>query len=340
MLRDSLDNRKRCYRLIANAEYVDILRIRDNLFYSLQQYFRKRNYREVHIPVLTRSISSPGALNGKIPSDVDPFCVDYFGREMFLSQSSQLYLEALIKIFPKVFTIMPSFRNEKSDHRHLNEFWHVEIEQADTVLKEILRVQENLFCFLVTAMLNSCEDEIVRLAGKTRLSELIKIKKPFPRITYKNALIALRNEFGMVISLEQSTTDLGHFSSLHERKITQLHSGQPVFVTHYPTREVAFYHKVKPDEPDVVLNADLLAPDYGEVIGSGQRINTRSELEEKIKFFELNKCDYVWYIQLRRNDNPNSGFGMGIERFITWLCGLKHIQHAIAFPRLDNTYLP
>ena len=145
----------------------------------------------------------------------------------------------------------------------------------------------------------------------------------------------------MPVSLEQSNTDLGHFSSLHEIALTKLYGGQPLFVTHYPTQEVAFYHAVKSGEEDVVLNADLLAPGYGEIIGSGERIIDPQALVNKIERFEMQRSDYEWYIDLKMGQlYPNAGFGMGIERFITWLLKLDSVDGAIAYPRIKETYVP
>lgn len=334
------NNKRRHLEVWKCKKYKSVLTLRNKLYEYLHEYFRSNGYIEVHIPVLTRSISSPGALNGRIPSDVDPFRVDYFGREMFLSQSSQLYLEALIKIFPKVFTNMPSFRNEASDFRHLNEFWHIEIEQVDTDLEGIMVVQEDMFYYIVRKMLAKYESDILVLSGKDRIEELQKISKPFVRITYKEALGLLKKR-GIDVQFDNSSTDLGHLTAENELEITKAFDGQPVFVTHYPTQEVAFYHKMKPDEKDVVLNADFLAPGYGEVIGSGERISEVAELIEKVERFEMNLEDYQWYVDLREEKmNSSSGFGMGIERFLSWMLKLPDIQHAIAFPRLDSTYLP
>ena len=255
------------------------------------------------------------------------FTVDYFGRrDVYLTQSSQFYLEALIYSLEKVYTIAPSFRAEKSrTRRHLTEFWHAEAEEAWTHLNDILHVEEELISYIVNRVLEERVDELKVL--KRDISRLENIRAPFYRLTYDEALEILHDK-GFYLKWGE---DLG---ADEERALT-MEFDKPVFIIGFPEQCKAFYHKNDPKRPEITLSADLLAPEgYGEIIGGGERIEKADELIEKIRRFGLDPKDYEWYIDLRRYGSvPHSGFGLGVDRLVMWICGLSHIREAVPFPR-------
>jgi asparaginyl-tRNA synthetase len=323
---------------VKEERYKDITKFRSEVLRGIRKYFDSFGYTEVTIPIFTRSISSPGALNKMIPSDVNPFKVDYFGNEIFLSQSSQFYLEALMYGLDKVYTIMPSFRNEKSDVRHLTEFWHAEVEAQDTDFEGIMKLQEDFVCNLCEHVSENCGAIIDRFDPN---SNVYRVKKPFKRIRYDEA-VKILEERGFEIDFSSDISDLGHFGRKEEIELVKGETS-PIFVTHYPTNEVAFYHKMDPDDISRTLNADLLAPSYGEIAGSGERITSTEELIRKMDMFKINKDDYNWYLDMRKyNDpsTPHAGFGLGVDRFTQWALGLDDISDSVVFPRVDYKIFP
>ncbi|RLF19181.1 MAG: asparagine--tRNA ligase, partial [Thermoprotei archaeon] len=285
-----------------------VLKVRDTVFKSIHEFFRSKGYYEVQCPMFITAAVEGGATL---------FTVDYFGRrDVYLTQSSQFYLEALIYSLEKVYTIAPSFRAEKSrTRRHLTEFWHAEAEEAWTHLNDILHVEEELISYIVNRVLEERVDELKVL--KRDISRLENIRAPFYRLTYDEALEILHDK-GFYLKWGE---DLG---ADEERALT-MEFDKPVFIIGFPEQCKAFYHKNDPKRPEITLSADLLAPEgYGEIIGGGERIEKADELIEKIRRFGLDPKDYEWYIDLRRYGSvPHSGFGLGVDRLVMWICGLS-----------------
>jgi asparaginyl-tRNA synthetase len=239
----------------------------------------------------------------------------------------------MIFTLEKIFCIAPSFRAEKSrTKRHLTEFWHAECEQAWSSNEEIMKVEEELIYFLIKKVIEERRKELEFL--KRDISFLEKIKIPFPRITYKEA-VDIANKNGLKLTYK---SDFG----ADEEKVISNQFLTPFFVHHYPKELKAFYHRPDPNDPEYILCNDLLAPEgYGEIIGGGERIWEKELLLQRIKEQGLNPKDYEWYIDLRRYGSvPHSGFGLGIDRFVTWICKLPHIMDSIPFPRTINRFYP
>jgi len=301
-----------------------ILKIRHEVFRCIHEFFTERSFVEVQAPMFITVAVEGGATL---------FTVDYFGRkDIYLTQSAQFYLEALIYSLERVYTIAPSFRAEKSrTRRHLTEFWHAEAEVAWYRLNDVLKLEEDLISYIVDKVLERRMDELKLL--KRRIEALENVKAPFYRLSYDEAIEMLQGK-GFEIEWGE---DLG---ADEERALT-LEFDKPVFLYGYPEQAKAFYHKNDPSRPEVTLSADLLAPEgYGEIIGGGERIENYDELIDKIRRFGLNPDDYGWYIDLRRYGSvPHAGFGLGVDRLVMWICGLDHIIDAIPFPRtIRRTY--
>jgi len=301
-----------------------IMLIRAFVFKALRQFFEEDGWVEVHMPIIITAAVEGGATL---------FELKYFDKKAYLTQSSQFYLEAMIQSLGKVYTIEPSFRAEKSrTRRHLTEYWHAEAEAPWMDLDEIIKVQERMISYVVQETLTNYEPLLKDLGAN--LDMLHNIKPPFERITYADAIKRL-NDAGVNI---QWGEDLG----ADEEHVLTKDLTKPIFVTHYPKKAKAFYHMPDPKNPEVVLNADLLAPGgYGEIIGGGQRIHDKDLLLQRIHEENLNPSDYSWYIDLRKYGTvPHSGFGLGVERFIQWMLGLEHIRYAIPFPRTPTRLYP
>lgn len=301
-----------------------ILRIRAEIIKACRDFMDENGFVLVDSPILT-----PSACEGTSTL----FETDYFGRKAYLSQSGQLYVEAAIAALGKVYCFGPTFRAEKSKtRRHLTEFWMIEPEMAFVEFEDNLKIQEEMVTYIVKRVLERRKRELETL--KRDLEPLKKVEKPFERITYTKAIEILK-EKGFEI---EWGADLG---APHERALSLMFE-KPVFVTHYPAKVKAFYMQPDPNNPDVVLCADLLAPEgYGEIIGGSQRIHDLKLLEKRIEEFKLPKKNYEWYLDLRRYGSvPHSGFGLGIERVVMWICKLKHIREAIPFPRTINRIYP
>ncbi|WNQ09243.1 asparagine--tRNA ligase [Paenibacillus aurantius] len=295
-----------------------ILVIRAEIIRAVQQYFDEKGFQLVDPPILTPS-SCEGTTN--------LFHTKYFDEDAFLTQSGQLYMEAAAMALGRVYSFGPTFRAEKSKtRRHLIEFWMIEPEMAFTDHEESLTVQEEFVSHIVQSVLRNCRQELETLGRD--ISKLEQIQAPFPRITYDEAIDFL-HEKGFDLPWGED------FGAPHETAIAESYN-KPVFITHYPTSIKAFYMKPDPNRPEVVLCADMIAPEgYGEIIGGSQRIDDPELMEERFKEHELSKEAYQWYLDLRRYGSvPHSGFGLGLERTVAWICGLEHVRETIPFPRL------
>nr|NIM46300.1 asparagine--tRNA ligase [Nitrososphaeria archaeon] len=249
------------------------------------------------------------------------------------SQSWQLYAEAAIASLGKIYTIAPSFRAEKSrTRRHLTEYWHLEAEAPWCDLDCIMKAQEELLAHVFSTLREEAAKELEALGRSPE--ELTGMEPPFQKVPY-DEVVDILNKKG---SQFRWGDDLGW---MEEKQLTE-EFDKPFFVTHFPAGVKAFYHKPDPKRSEVTLSADLLAPEgYGEITGGGQRIDDLDELLRRIREENLNPKDYEWYIDLRRYGSvPHSGFGLGVERTVAWICKLEHIRDAIAFPRLINRVYP
>jgi len=294
-----------------------VLRIRHTVFDAIRQYFNERGYYEVQAPMFITAAVEGGATL---------FKVDYFGSTVYLTQSSQFYLEALIYSLEKVYTIAPSFRAEKSrTRRHLTEFWHAEAEVAWIGFEELVKIIEELVAHTVRRVLEERKEELEIL--RRDVERLKSVEPPFYRIDYGKAIEVLRSK-GVDIRWGD---DIG----ADEERVLTSEFDKPIFLYGFPEHLKAFYHKNDPSNPEVTLSVDLLAPEgYGEIVGGGVRIDDEKELVDKILRFGLDPRDYEWYIDLRRYGSvPHAGFGLGIDRLVMWISGLDHIRDAVPFPR-------
>lgn len=316
------------------------IKIWDEIFNASVVFMKQNRAYLFDLPITTRMISSPGALTGTILSDVRPFKIDFFGRKTFLTQSSQLYLEFAIcnQKIDKVFCWEKSFRMERADYRHLPEFTHIEFEGNIDFYKN-LEFQEKFLKFLIAHILNKCGSELLVFLKKNDISVLRKIlRTKFKHITFFNAFKLLYEQTG---DAKYRKVTLKNFNAYDEILLTQF-IGAPVFVTNYIEDEVAFYHASDARDGRFVLNADLLFPGYGELIGSGERVHTKKEIKRKAQHFKLNMQDYKSYINSRSQNNSriHSGWGMGIERLIHSILKLPFIWETKPFPRVDGQSYP
>jgi asparaginyl-tRNA synthetase len=295
-----------------------ILQIRTELIKAIRDFFDGRGFRLLDTPILT-----PSACEGTTTL----FETDYFDQKAFLTQSGQLYNEATAMAFGKVYCFGPTFRAEKSKTRkHLIEFWMVEPEVAFATLEDITELGEDLVVYLIERILEKNKKELEVLERDTK--PLARLKKPFPRLTYDEAQKMLKKK--------GSKMEWGDdFGAPEETLLSEIFD-LPVCITHFPAKIKAFYMQPDPKRPDLVLGVDMMASEgYGEIIGGGQRIHNLDLLEKKIKEFKLPRKDYEWYLDLRKYGSvPHSGFGLGIERMLAWICKIKHIRETIPFPRL------
>lgn len=302
-----------------------VMKVRNEIIRSTYEFFNEEGFTKVDPPILTGSSPEGGS---------ELFHTKYFEEDAYLSQSGQLHLEAAAMALGKVFSFGPTFRAEKSKtRRHLIEFWMIEPEMAFYDHEDSLKVQENYVAYIVQSVLKNCQVEI-KVLGRD-VSRLEKIQAPFPRITYDDALKLLH---------EKGFTDVqwgDDFGAPHETAIAENYD-KPVFITHYPTELKAFYMQPAPDRPEVVLCADLIAPEgYGEIIGGSERIHDYNLLKQRYEQHDLPMETYKWYLELRQYGSvPHSGFGLGLERTVAWICGVEHVRETIPFPRLLNRLYP
>lgn len=310
---------------LRSRETTAYLKIRSTVFNAFREYLNGQGYYETQGPMFVSGACEGGATLFKVP---------YFEKTVLnLTQSSQMYLEAVMTSLEKVYTIAPSFRAEESrTRRHLTEFWHAEGETAWFHNEDMMKEEEKMIEFMCQAVLEKNKKELELL--KRDMTKLEKIKAPFPRITYENAL-EIGNKNGLNLSWG---ADFGY----EEEKAITKDFDKPLFITHYPRETKAFYHRPDPSNPKVVLNHDLLAPEgYGEIIGGGERIYELDVLLQRMKENNMNEADYGWYVDLRKYGTvPHSGFGMGLDRTVAWLAGAEHIKHVVPFPRMMRRYYP
>jgi asparaginyl-tRNA synthetase len=311
---------------VRSARQHAILRVRSEVEAACRDFFHERGFILFDSPILTPT-SCEGTTN--------LFEIDYFGeRKAYLTQSGQLYAEAGALAFGKVYCFGPTFRAEKSKtRRHLTEFWMVEPEVAYFTLDEDMQLAEDFVSYILTRVLQRRRDDLITLERDLGKLERAAIK-PYPRITYDEALERLKTKgfevkWGDDLGGDEETALSGDFET-------------PVMVHRYPTQCKAFYMKRDPARPEVALCVDMLAPEgYGEIIGGGQREDDYEQLKQRIIQHELPLEPFNWYLDLRRYGTvPHAGFGMGIERMTAWCCGIHHIREAIPFPRMMERLEP
>ena len=302
-----------------------ILRVRAEVIRAMTDYLDDHGYLRVDAPILT-----PAAVEGTTTL----FATEYFDLgTAYLTQSGQLYNEAAAMAFGRVYCFGPTFRAEKSKtRRHLIEFWMLEPEAAFLDLNGYMTLAEGFVAYVVGRVLERCRAELRTV--ERDVAPLERVQAPFPRISYDDALRVLAEQ-GKPVTWGD---DLGG----DEETVVSNSFDRPVFVHRYPTQCKAFYMQPDPQRPEVVLGADLLAPEgYGEIIGGGQRIDDLDLLRRRLADHRLPEEVYRWYLDLRRYGSvPHSGFGIGIERTVAWICGIDHIRETIPFPRLLNRLYP
>jgi asparaginyl-tRNA synthetase len=309
---------------VRSPRQAAVLRIRARIIRAVRNFLDDAGFIVADPPILT-----PAAAEGTTTL----FGIDYFGEPAYLSQSGQLYMEALAMALGRVYSFGPTFRAEKSKtRRHLTEFWMIEPEMAFCEFDENLQWQENLVSHVVNEVLTHHAADLAALERDT--AALSRVKAPFPRIHYDDAITQL-HEKGFDITWGE---DLG---APHETALAEMYD-RPVFLTHFPKDIKAFYMQPDPQRPDLVLAADLLAPEgYGEIVGGSQRIHDLDLLLERLAHYNMDPADYAWYVDLRRYGSvPHSGFGMGLERVVAWICGLEHVRETIPFARTLNRVWP
>lgn len=302
-----------------------VMKIRNEIIRATYAFFHENGFTKVDPPILTGSAPE---------GTTELFHTKYFDEDAFLSQSGQLYMEAAAMALGKVFSFGPTFRAEKSKtKRHLIEFWMIEPEMAFYRFEDSLALQEQYVCSIVQSVLDNCSLELKRLDRDT--SKLEKVKAQLPRITYDEAIKLLH---------EKGFDDIewgDDFGAPHESAIAE-HYELPVFITHYPTKIKPFYMQPEKDRPEVVLCADMIAPEgYGEIIGGSERIHDYDLLKKRMEEHNLPLDAYQWYLDLAKYGSvPHSGFGLGLERTVAWIAGVEHVRETIPFPRLLNRLYP
>ena len=302
-----------------------VMKIRDEVIRATYEFFHMNGFVKVDPPILTGS--SPEGTS-------ELFKTKYFDEDAFLSQSGQLYMEAAAMALGKVFSFGPTFRAEKSKtRRHLIEFWMIEPEMAFVEFEESLVIQEQFVTHVIQSVLQNCPIELERL--ERDVSKLEKIQAPFPRISYDDAIKFLNDNGFDDIKWGED------FGAPHETAIAESYD-MPVFITHYPIGIKPFYMQPHPERDDVVLCADMIAPEgYGEIIGGSERVHDYELMKQRIKEHNLDESAYEWYLDLSKYGAvPHSGFGLGLERTVAWISGVEHVRETIPFPRLLNRLYP
>lgn len=317
-----MDNR---HLWLRSSRQHAITRIRAEIIRAIREYFDTNGFTLVDAPIFT-----PNACEGT----TNLFETDYFDDKAYLTQSGQLYMEAGAAAFGKAYCFGPTFRAEKSKtRRHLTEFWMVEPEVAFLDLAGDMDLAEDFVCHIVQSVLKNRRRELEIL--ERDISKLEAVQKPFPRITYDEAIQILKDA-------GNTDTPWGEDFGGDEETIISEKFDRPVLIHRYPSQIKAFYMKHDPENPKLALNVDMIAPEgYGEIIGGGQREDDLDLLLGRIKEHGLPEEAFNWYLDLRKYGSfPHAGFGLGIERTVSWICGLHHVRETIPFPRLMERLSP
>lgn len=309
---------------VRSPRMASIFKVRSSVFGAIHDYFRKRGFYEVQPPIITPAGSEGGSTL---------FELDYFGRKLHLAQSWQLYAEALVLSLEKIYTIAPSFRAEKSrTTRHLTEYWHAEMEVAWEGMETVLKHGEELISHVCRTVAEEHSKELKEL---DRDVDFIRgIKPPFPRITYDEALKRLADA-GVEVEWGKD------IRTLEEKALAEMYD-KPIVITHYPKETQAFYKRTDPEDPDLVLAFDFIAPEIGgELIGGSEREADLETLKANLVRQGEDLEAYGWYLDTRRYGSvQHSGFGMGVDRLVQWICKLNHVRDAVPFPRTPARYYP
>ncbi len=313
---------------LRSQKMTAILKVRSTVFGAIHEFFRRNGFYEYHSPIFQAVQCEGGS---------DLFSVDYFDKkkEVFLSQSWQLYAEPAIFSIEKIYTIAPSFRAEPSKtSRHLTEYWHAEMELAWCTFKDIQNYGEKLIKHVVKRVLVRNKPELAVLERDLSKLEPL-LKKKFVRITYTQALKILKEQCNLEVEWGKD------LRTIEEDKLTSLYD-VPVICTHYPKKVKAFYMMEDPRNHEVVQGCDFLAPEgHGEIIGGSQREHDLEKIKERLRAQGEDPAKYEFYLDTRRYGSvPHGGFGLGVERLIKWICGLENIKDAIPFPRTMERYKP
>ena len=315
---------------VRSQRQAAILRVRAEIIKAARDFFDERGFTLTDPPIIT-----PAACEGTSTL----FPVDYFDEQAFLTQSGQLYVEATAMALGKVYSFGPTFRAEKSKtRRHLTEFWMVEPEVAYAELDDVMELAEGLITFIVKRCLEKRRVDLQTIGRD--LSKLEKIEAPFPRISYDDAVKNLQD--GHAKGALESRFEWGGDLGSPDETYLSAQFDKPVMVHRYPAKVKAFYMEPDPQRPELALCVDVLAPEgYGEVIGGSQRIHSYDLLKKRIEEHQLPIDAFRWYLDLRRYGSvPHSGFGMGIERAVAWICGLDHVRETIPFARTLHRIYP
>ncbi|MBZ0284617.1 MAG: asparagine--tRNA ligase [Anaerolineae bacterium] len=327
-----MDNR---HLWVRSSRQWAILRIRATIISAMRNWLDDNGYLLVDTPIITPSAGE---------DTTSLFGLDYFGENAFLAQTGQLYNEANMAAFGKVYCFGPTFRAEKSKtRRHLMEFWMLEPEIAYFNLEDLMDMEQQFVSHVIQTVLEKHKEELKILERDT--SKLESVLPPFPRISYDDAVERLNKLADATEDPEQKALlrmDWGtDFGSPHETAIADMFD-KPVFVYHFPSIFKAFYMQPVEGRPEVCRSVDLLAPEgYGEITGGSERIYDSTLIEERVRKLGLGREAYAWYLDLRRFGSvPHAGFGIGLERTVAWICGLPHIRETIPYARMLNRKYP
>ncbi len=309
---------------------LEVLKIRNTIYCAIDVFFKSRFYYEVVPPMLTSFSCENACVGGS-----DLISVNYYGQTAFLSQSGQMYLEALAMQLGKVYCIAPAFRAESTSVvTHLSEFWMCEAELLDVKLEDLIRIAEDLLITIIRFVLNNNYFELKSLGVNTgRLDKIVKYG--VSRITYNEAITILNNK-NVTISWGEDIT------FRHEEILSEYFNDIPYIITLYPKELSSFYKKICTENQTVTLSFDLFAPNgYGEIIGGSIREDNKQIISNSIKKLGIDVKPYEWYLnEVSSSGKIHGGFGMGIERLISWICGLQSIQDAIPYPRMEGKVWP
>ena len=309
---------------LRSAKQHAVLRIRNEIEQSCRDFFYERDFVLIDSPILTANAAEGTSTL---------FETDYFGEKAYLSQSGQLYLEPAAAAFGRVYCFGPTFRAEKSKtRRHLTEFWMVEPEVAFLEFEGLQELAEEFIEYIVDRALERCKEELKTL--ERDVSKLENVRRPFPRISYREAIELLAGK-GMPAKFGD---DLGG----DEETVIANSFDRPVMITRYPAAIKAFYMQPDPKDPSVALALDMIAPEgYGEIIGGSQRIHDHDLLLQRLNEHKLPIDRFQWYLDIRKYGTfPHSGFGMGVERVVAWISGVPHLRETIPYPRMLNRIYP
>jgi asparaginyl-tRNA synthetase len=312
---------------LRSRKLTTALKVRATAIKAIHEYFDSEGFYEFQSPILQSTQCEGGS---------ELFEVKYFEEKMFLTQTWQLPAEAGIFALEKIYTVSPTFRAEKSlTSRHLTEFWMIEAEMAWYTFNDMLKTGEGLIKHIVKRVLEEHKEDLETVMERDTSKLLPTIEKPFPRITYDEALKLLKEKCDFEVEWGKD------LRTLEEEKLVALFD-TPVIVTHYPKAVKAFYMKESPDNPDVVLGSDFLAPEgCGEIIGGSEREEKIESIIARLEAQGEDPKNYGFYLDTRKYGSvPHSGFGLGLERIVRWICGLETIKDAIAFPRTPNRRYP